>query len=154
MVALLIPLATAHLHLRVRSHVPHLFTAVASPSPSFVTFQSFYASHLSGSLLCPLFCTRGSYFSCRYEILQKHVVTLPSHYRELFAERRSVTMYVSVTCKGQDIVVNMIRPRDNNCLDIDWLALPELLGMYGEGEFDIYRTSLQVTSCKLQTLKN
>jgi hypothetical protein len=88
-------------------------------------------------------------------VLQKHVVTLPSHYRKLLTERRSITMYVSVTCKGQDIVVNMIRPRGNiDCLDIDWLTLPELLGTYGEREFEIFRTSLQVTSCKLQTLKN
>lgn len=84
-------------------------------------------------------------------LLQRHSVTLPAHYRQLFQHNETISMYVCIVGKGQDIVLTALRPHDPSRIpDIEWMTLPEILGTYGADAFEIFKTSIQVTAALRQ----
>ena len=80
-------------------------------------------------------------------------ISLPQHYYRLFPQQNKVVMYVSMSVKGQDIVFNVVRPRDGIDIpyDISWMTLPELLGTCGEDSVEIFETSVLVTAAVPQS---
>lgn len=88
-------------------------------------------------------------------LLRSYEVTLPSSYRELFKQRKELRMYNCIVGEGQDIVLFTIRPLDHLLESdvewpIEWMTLPELLGTFGESSFEIFRTSIKVTTAMKQ----
>ena len=88
-------------------------------------------------------------------LLRSYEVTLPSSYRELFQQRKELRMYNCIIGEGQDIVLFTIRPLDHLLKSdvkwpIEWMTLPELLGTFGESSFEIFRTSIKVTTAMKQ----
>jgi hypothetical protein len=84
-------------------------------------------------------------------VLQRYHVSLPDHYRELFRQHSEIPMYVCITIKGQDIVLNALRPRDcRKTPYIEWMTLPEIIGTYGADSIEIFKTSVQITAASRQ----
>ncbi|KAK7177698.1 hypothetical protein PSPO01_16254 [Paraphaeosphaeria sporulosa] len=87
--------------------------------------------------------------------LRTCTVELPQHYHGLFAKSRSITMFISLTVVGQDIVLNALRPRDAELSrDMEWLTLPEVLGTFGEESMEMFEVSAHVTAAVHQPVSS
>jgi hypothetical protein len=84
-------------------------------------------------------------------LLQRYSVTFPDHYRQLFRQHATISMYVCITAEGQDISLTVLRPTDPSKIpSIEWMTLPEVLGTYTADCLEIFKTSIQVTAASKQ----
>jgi hypothetical protein len=86
-------------------------------------------------------------------LLHCYSVSLPHTYRELFRKQKTISMYVCVSVRGQDILLTALRPRDLSVIEgIDWMTLPEVLGTYSADRLDVFKTSVQITTAIKQSV--
>lgn len=85
--------------------------------------------------------------------LRTCTIKLPRQYHELFRRSKTVTMFMSLTVVGQDIVLNAVRPYDAELSrNMEWLTLPEVLGTYGEDSVETFEVSAHVTAAVYQSV--